>query len=134
MPGISLRQVLDALSPTKPPEVLFASIVLYTIMILTLIAMFMQKEGSTRDAMMLTAVVIICLIDKVAATSILKNTFRGFEQASFGIFIIRTMMFVFPLVVGGSTKAEKSRVPLIFTGLLGGVYLFARWFFEIRPQ
>ena|SRR5258706_9487186 len=132
--NINLRQILDALSPVKPPEAILASIVVYAIGLLVLIGLFMQKEGSTRDAMMLSAVLITVLIDKIAATSILKNQMRGFEQWSFGIFLIRTAMFTFPLIVAGSSKTPKSRPVLIFAGLLAGVYLFARWFYEIRPQ
>jgi hypothetical protein len=131
---LNLRQILDALSPLKPPEAIFAGIVLYFIGILVLIGMFMQKEGSTRDTMLLTAVLVVMLIDKIAATSQFRNQVAGFQQWSFGLFIARTLMFTFPLVVAGSTKSEKSRPILIFAGLLGGAYLFARWFFEMRPQ
>src|SRR5260221_6395840 len=102
--NINLRQVLDALSPTKPPEVILASIVVYAIGLLALIGLIMQKEGSTRDSMMLTAVMIAVLIDKIAATSILKNQMRGFEQSSFGVFLLRTLMFTFPLIVARSSQ------------------------------
>ena len=131
---INLRQVIEALNPVKPPEIMFAAIVLYAIGLMVLIALFMQKESNMRNTMMLSAVLLVVLIDKIAATSNLRDTLNGFQHNSFGIFIIRTLMFTFPLVVAGGTKTEKSRPLLILAGLVGGVYLFARWFFEIRPQ
>ena len=37
---INLRQVIEALNPVKPPEIMFAAIVLYAIGLLVLIALF----------------------------------------------------------------------------------------------
>jgi hypothetical protein len=134
MPKLDVSTILTALNPTQPPEALFASIVCYLIALLTLVALFMQKEGSTRDTVFLSIVIMACLIDKIAATSILRDKMPGLTHNSFIIFMIRVAMFVFPMIVAGSTKNEKSRPMLIGVGLLGGAYLFARWFFEIRPQ
>lgn len=131
---ISLAQILNALNPTQPPEATFAGVTIYVIAVLTFICLMMQKEGSTRDTIFLSIVIFSCLIDKIVATSNLRDTIPGMTHNSFGVFMIRVANLVFPMIVAGSTKSDKSRVPLIFTGLLGGAYLFARWFFEIRPQ
>jgi hypothetical protein len=134
MSGLTLSKVLGALNPLQPPNAAVAGITLYVIAVLTLIGLFMQKEGSTRDTIFLSIVLLGCLIDKIATTSTLMNQITGFTQTSFGIFIMRTLMFTLPLVVAGSTKAPKSRGVLIGAGALSAIYLFARWFFEIRPQ
>ena len=134
MPTLKLSDVLAALNPTQPPEAIYAGIALYVIAALTFICLLMQKEGSTRDTVFLSIVIFSCLIDKIVATSNLRDKLPGMTHNSFGVFMIRVADLIFPMIVAGSTKSEKSRVPLIFTGLLGGFYLFARWFFEIRPQ
>ena len=131
---INLSQVIGALNPTQPPEMAFAGWAIYVIAVLTFVCLLMQKEGSTRDTVFLSIVIFSLLIDKIVATSPLRDTIPGLDHASFGVFMIRVADLVFPMIVAGSTKTEKSRFPLILTGLLGGVYLFARWFFEIRPQ
>ena|SRR5712692_2284745 len=130
---INLSQVLNALNPTQPPEMALAGWAIYVIAALTFVCLLMQKEGSTRDTVFLSIVIFSLLIDKIVATSALRDTIPGMDHASFGVFMIRVADLVFPMIVAGSTKTEKSRFPLILTGLLGGVYLFARWFFEIRP-
>ena len=131
---ISLSQILNALNPTQPPVATAAGVTIYVIAILTFVCLMLQKEGSTRDTIFLSIVIFSLLIDKIVATSNLRDTIPGMNHASFGLFMIRVADLVFPMIVAGSTKAEKSRIPLIFTGLLGGAYLFTRWFFEIRPQ
>ena len=131
---ISLSQILAALNPTQPPEAAFAGWAIYFLAVLGLIGVFMQPEGSTRDTILLSCVLFSLLIDKIVATSNLRDTIPGMTHNSFGVFMIRVADFVFPLLVAGSTKNDKARVPLIFAGLCGGAYLFTRWFFEIRPQ
>jgi hypothetical protein len=133
---ISFGQIISALNPLQPPEAQVAGITVYIIAILTIVALLMQKEGSTRDTVLLTIVIMSCLIDKITATSNLRDqvNISGFTRGSpFGSFMIRVAMFALPLVVAGGTKSPKSRPVLIGVGLLGGAYLFARWFFEIRP-
>lgn len=130
-------KILEALNPTKPPEAMFAAIVCYLIALLALIALMMQKNASLQITIMLSSIIMMCLIDKITATSTISNqtNITGFTHGNpFGLFLIRTAMFAFPMIVAGQTKSEKSRPILIVAGLLGGAYLFARWFFEIRPQ
>jgi len=137
MGNITVSKILEALNPLRPPEATLAGIIVYLILLLALIGLFLQKQASTRDQMLIAAVIVCCLIDKITATSILRDqvTYSGFTKASpFGSFIIRVVMFAVPLVCAGSTKTERARMPLIAAGILGGFYLFGRWFFEIRPQ
>jgi len=134
---LTFGNIIDALNPTKPPEATFAAVICYLIALLAFIALLMQKNAPLRDTIMLSSIIFMCLIDKITATSTLVNqvNISGFTHGNpFGLFLIRTGMFAIPMIVAGSTKSEKSRPILIFAGLLGGVYLFARWFFEIRPQ
>jgi hypothetical protein len=137
MMQLTPAKILEALNPTKPPEAMFAAIVCYLIALLAFIALLMQKNATTRDTILLSSIIFMCLIDKITATSTISNqtNFVGFTKGNpFGLFLIRTGMFAIPMIVAGGTKTEKSRPVLILTGLLGGAYLFARWFIEIRPQ
>ncbi|MEP7287285.1 MAG: hypothetical protein ABI947_16135 [Chloroflexota bacterium] len=127
---MSAAQVLNALKPTD-----LYGWILYIIVALTIVAMVMQPDGSPLLlTFLLFGIILACLIDKITTTSQLAGTVPAFSKKSFGAFFIRVPMFVFPAIVAGMTKKPKSRGILIFTGLLGAVYFFARWFLEIRPQ
>jgi hypothetical protein len=107
---LSLGNILDALNPTKPPEAMFASIICYLIALLAFIALMMQKNATTRDTVLLSSIIFMCLIDKITATSTLVNqvNITGFTHANpFGLFLIRTGMFAIPMIVAGGTKVRN---------------------------
>ncbi|HMM73846.1 MAG TPA: hypothetical protein PKC22_16750, partial [Rhodocyclaceae bacterium] len=54
------------------------------------------------------------------------------EQIFIGTYLIRAAIFAAPLSVAGMTKNPGSRLWGIVAGILGGVYMFARWFMEQR--
>src|SRR5215813_4451197 len=107
MPKLDVSTVLTALNPTQPPEALLASIVVYVMALLTLVALLMQKEGSTRDTVLLLAVIMACLIDKIAATSILRAQITGLTHNTCATDISRLPTCVCPTSDAGSTKTEK---------------------------
>jgi hypothetical protein len=137
MSNITINRILQALDPRVPAEAQLAAFTLYAIALLALIALFLQKDGSTRETLLLAGVILFCLIDKITATSILRDEtdILGFTRGQpFGSFIIRTGMAAVPWIVAGMTKAPKSRGFLVVAGILGGIYLLMRWYYEIRPQ
>ncbi len=120
MSSIKINQILQALGPNYPTPLIGWT--LYVIIVLVLATMFLQKKGNNTITLLLSAVIMACLIDKINA----------FPLASFGAFVVRIIIFVFPMVVAGMTKWPKSRGPAIFASVLAAVYLFGRWFFEQR--
>jgi len=120
---ISLQDVLTRLSPTYPN--LLIGISVYLMMICSLVNMFLQKKPDTRISFLCTAVIILCLVDKVAVGPMLYAS--GLE-----VFLLRIPMFVAPLITAGMTRWDASRPWGVVGGLIGGLYLFSRWFFEMR--
>ncbi len=101
---------------------------LYVIAVLALITLLLQgKKGSLTMTILLSAVILCALIDKVNLVN--QQVYR---KTTFGAYIVHIIMFVSPTVVAGMTKAPKSRGWAIMTAFMGAVYLFAFWFIEQR--
>ncbi len=97
---------------------------LYIILVLALITLLLQgKKGSLTMTVMLSAVVLCCIIDKVN----LVNQ-QLYPSTSFAAYVIHIVMFVSPTVVAGMTRAPKSRGWAIMDAILAGVYMFGFWF------
>ncbi len=100
----------------------------YIIAVLALITLLLQgKKGSLTMTIMLSAVILCCIIDKVN----LVNQ-QLYSKREFGAYLVHIIMFVSPTVVAGMTKAPKSRGWAIMTALMAAVYLFGFWFIEQR--
>jgi hypothetical protein len=98
--------------------------VLYFLIFLYIVVLMFQKKSNLFITILMTIAIMCALIDKIDAI----------PRASFGVFIVRILMFTIPLVVAGMTKWEKARGPGILAGFIAVVYLFARWFGEQKPQ
>lgn len=123
---MDFSQVLQRLNPFADPSPIWG-IFLYIIAILAIVTLVLQKNPSTTLSILLSIVIMSALIDKVATGMIPEFSPQGFT-----IFVLRTGMFAIPLLVAGMTRTGKSRMPAIICGLLGGTYLFLRWFFDMR--
>ncbi|MCC7447266.1 MAG: hypothetical protein IT324_07625 [Anaerolineae bacterium] len=123
---LNFQEVLKRLAPSYPTPII--GITLYVIMILAIITLFLQKKSNLQITIMIALTVMCALIEKIDAW----RSFAG-ADTQFVALMLRIVIFVLPLVCAGMTKWEKSRPPAILAGVIAGVYLFARWFFEQRP-
>lgn len=134
MPSLKGSDILQLLSPMNPNPLIGWT--LYIIIVLVLATMFMQKEGNNTITIMLFTVIIACLIDKVISFRPNTPGVAAFRPNLIGSFMLRVIIFVFPIIVAGMTreKSSKARGPAIFASIIAAFYLFGRWFFEQRPQ
>ena len=115
MNNLQVNQILAKLSPANDVPWGF---MIYTVIILCLITLFMQKENSP---------FLITLLLAGAVMAGLMEQIGVFTPNNFGAFMLRTVMLTFPLVVAGMTKTPKSRGFAIGAAIMGGIFLFARW-------
>ncbi len=135
MNNVQLTEILSRLGPNfQPPYIGYAflpsALALYAMFFLALITQSMQKTSTLTITMLMTTVMMATLIDKVAVG--VPGGLPATGTASLPVFILRAPMFTFPLIVAGMTKSPKSRLPAILGGLIGGAYLFLRWFVDQR--
>ncbi|MBX3063156.1 MAG: hypothetical protein KF726_09275 [Anaerolineae bacterium] len=123
MNSIDLQEVLRRLGPNYPN--LEIGIGVYLICAFALLNLFMQKKPDTRITLMLSAVILLALMDKVVVSPGGPIYNRDIEA-----FFLRVPMFVFPLITAGMTRWDRARPWGVIGGFIGGVYLFLRWFFE----
>ena len=125
--SLTVEDIIEALGPNSPPGLIW-NILLYLIFILALAVMFMQSDKQLITTLMMAAVSFACVIDKL---QVLRNRpILGFPD--FGTLLLHILIFTFPLIVAGITKAKKSQAPAILTGIIGGLLFFGFWFFEQR--
>ena len=117
-----MQQILGKLNVNS--SVGISGWVLYVLIFLYVIILMLQKKSNLFITILMTIAIMCALIDKIDAL----------PHQSFGVFIVRILMFTIPLVVAGMTKWEKARGPGILAGFIAVVYLFARWFGEQKPQ
>jgi len=130
-----LREMLNALWLT---DELHWDISLYILFILNLILLLMQPDGQPIATGLCIIVLVAIVIDKVKAFG---YVFAGspyytreqcHEQIFIGTYLIRAAIFAAPLSVAGMTKNPGSRPMGILAGILGGIYMFVRWYMEQR--
>jgi hypothetical protein len=124
--SLNVQQIIAALGPNSKPGLIW-NILIYLIFFLGLATMFMQSDKQLTPTVMMALVAFSAVLDKL---QILDN--QVILQKDFGTLLLHIIMFTFPLVVAGITKAHKSRGPAIFTGILGGLLFFGFWFFVQR--
>lgn len=130
-----LREILNALWIT---DELHWDIALYAIFVLNLILMLMQPDGSALAVGLCILVLVAAVIDKTRAFGYMLEInpyytrVQCHEQVFIGTYLIRVVMFAAPLSVAGMTKNPDSRVIGIVAGIVGGVYMFVRWYMEQR--
>jgi hypothetical protein len=109
----------------------------YVMILLVMLVLAMQPDGSTFYTIMLGLTVVAIVIDAAWAFSeipVTKNSpaitlqmaWRDHNQ-QLAVPLLRAVTIVTPLFVAGGTKNKKSRGPAILTGILAAVYFFATW-------
>jgi hypothetical protein len=117
--NVDPNQILQLLVPHG-----FWDFVLYFILLMGLIVLFMQPEGSVLTNILLALVIIGVFIDKVQAFPA--------HRCAFGTMLIRILYFVVPLIVAGVTKNGKSRAPAVIMAVVGLGYTLFLWATEMR--
>ncbi len=120
--SVDVQDIIAALGPNSDPGIAW-NIILYLIFFLALAAMFMQSDKQLTPTLMMAAVAFSAVVDKLQVLA--RTPILG--QRGFGTLLLHILIFTFPLVVAGITKAHKSRPLAIFTGILGGILFFGYW-------
>jgi hypothetical protein len=115
---MTISTILSRLSPTNPVDFPFG-FVLYTIIILAIVNLFLQKNAGLLLTLLISAVILAAIVDHVATT----NSLGGYSGDYFAPLMVRVSMFVFPLISAGITKQEKSR-PF---AIVGAVIALSYW-------
>lgn len=142
MGGVTIQ---DVLLPQEG-QVIWDGLV-YGLLFFSLIALFMLSQGSMRDTLMISAVVMFCILDKTYAwgyivkpAGVLPGMNPDLERqvrvnahlVHLGTYLMRVLMFAFPLVIAGQTRVGKARVLAALLAVYAGVYSAARWYFQQR--
>lgn len=112
----------------RPLTAVLPDVWLYILLLLFMILIFQQPEGSLFPLLFLAGGVLCIFLDKAMV-------FYGGgwgHLCSMGALLVRLGMFATPFLAVGLSKNAKSRPLGIITGLLAGVYLFTLWFTEMR--
>lgn len=149
MEGLTLQDVI------LPQEGQFYwDIAVYGLLMLSLLALFMLSQGTMRDTLMLTGVVMFCVLDKTYAWGYIVRPAGVFEGmptdcvaypnicerdvrvaahlVHLGTYLMRVGMFAFPLVVVGQTRVGRVRILAGFITAYAAVYVAARWYLQQR--
>lgn len=118
---INPQQILAALGPRSGPFFVY-DLFLYVIFVLALITMFAQSDKQLVPTLLIGGAAAAAVIAKLGVI----------EPKAFGMLIVNAAILVLPLLTAGITKAKKTIPLCIITGVLGGVYFFAFWFFSQR--
>ncbi|NLE51893.1 MAG: hypothetical protein GX613_10855 [Chloroflexi bacterium] len=130
-----LREILNALWLT---DEIHWDISLYVLLVLNLILLLQQPDAQPLATGLCIIVLVAIVIDKVKAfgymfpASAYYTREQCHEQIFIGTYLIRAVIFAAPLSVAGMTKNPDSRPVGIIAGVLGGAYMFVRWFLEQR--
>ncbi len=124
---MELSDVLAKLWPAGDTMAMVYAIWRYVMLILGLIVLFMQPEGSTFINLLMAVFAILIFADSVELFDII---FKG-QTAGLFTMIGRSLTFVIPTFVAGSTKNNKARAPAIIAAVLAVVYTFWRWYTEM---
>ena len=130
----NLKEMVDYLWLT---DELHWDLALYWIFLINVVMLFTLPDGSTLGTFIAIVVIIGSVIDKVFGFGFMldpgRYTPEHYHAKIFiGTYLMRAVMFVGPLSVAGSTDSPKARFVGIIAGLSGGVYSFARWYFDQR--
>lgn len=130
-----LREILSALWLTNE---IHWDISLYVLFVFNLILLLQQPDGQPLATGLVIVVLVAIVIDKVKAFGYMFSASPYYtreqchEQIFIGTYLIRAVIFAAPLSVAGMTKNPSSRPTGIIAGVLGGVYMFVRWYLEQR--
>ncbi len=134
MKNISLSEVL------RPQDGVW-DFVLYIIIAMQVILLALLFLGSLRDVLLMAASVLAAIADKIYLFGFVEGGATTIEQAvafhtkeSFLTYAARVIMFAFPLVITTQTKIRRAKPLCAILGIIGLVYMFARWFFQQYPE
>jgi len=115
------QQAIQQLRPDN-----LASIFIYLILILSLVAVALMPEKSVNSQYIMFAVVFFAIIDLLRGDG--RNfPLPGFDNEGFATFLIHIGMFALPLIAGGMVRRTSRKggaaLPLcLLVGLIGGLY------------
>ena len=126
----------------------------YGLLFFSLIGLFMLSQGSMSDTLLISGVVMFCVLDKTYAWGYIvkpDGVYPGMPTdctlypnicerdvrvaahlIHLGTYMMRVLMFAFPLVVMGQTRVGKARIIAGMIAVYAGVYSAARWYFQQR--
>lgn len=109
----------------------------FVILILALLVLLMQPEGSTFVVVLLAAVGIFMIMDAIWVFSQYQGDIGFFgwcsHTRSIGSLLIRIGSFALPLFVAGITKSRQARGWALLLASLSATYFFTAWWFYQRP-
>lgn len=133
---VNLQDILALLGPGSGINIIW-SVFLYLIFFFALLALFFMPDKNMVPTLLIAAVLLFAVVAKLSLGAINEGQAPILRPKDFGMFVINVGMFALPLVAVGMTRvtgvrkrgSNRAAAPSIITGLLGGVYFFAFWFF-----
>lgn len=125
--NISVNEIIALLGPGRG-ELLW-NLLLYTIFILALIALFIMPDKNLRATLLVTAVLLAAVIVKLSL-SVGPRQAPIIGRCDFGMLVLNALMFSFPLLSLGLVRTRKRTAvfaPLILGGIVGGLFFFGYW-------
>jgi len=118
MPDVdfTLSDILAQLSIWSEPGFIF-NIFIYTMLLLNMIAFFMQDDKDLPSTLMLGLVLVLLVISKLAII----------DPLSIVSVLINAGIMTAPLIVTGMSRSKKSKPLTLIAGLLGAPYFFLYW-------
>lgn len=121
--SFSPSEILEILRPNS-----IADFIIYTIMLLSLIQTFVTPSGNDISNYMQFGTILVCILDLLRNGANLPV--EGLDNDGFATFILRTLMFMLPLLIAGNLKSGKgkkqtagpARALAILTFLIGLTY------------
>jgi hypothetical protein len=126
--------ILPRLWPTQMNDLGIMSLAIwrYVTLLLLLLVLFMQPEGSTFYNILLGASAIFIVMDSIWVFSRYQTgtDMIAWENhnENLGTLLIRILSFAFIFYVAAGTKNKKARGWAILTGALAATYWFTTWF------
>lgn len=129
-----LRQMVDALWLT---DEIHWDIFLYVLFFINIVLLFLHPSGDSMGTNLSILILLAIVIDKVHGFGYMfdpdqYSRVRCHEEIFIGTYLIRVVMFAGPLIIAGRTRRPGIRPAAIVVGLLGGAYMFIRWYMEQR--
>ena len=123
--NIDFQDIMVYVGPGQGQQVVW-SIFLYLIFFFALITLFLTPDKNMVPTLMIAAVLLCAVIAKI---SLAQQRGAILDDKEFGMLIINIIMFVFPLIAVGLTRARKNKMaaPAILTSLIAGAYFFLFW-------
>jgi hypothetical protein len=115
------QQAIQQLRPDN-----LASIFIYLILILSLVAVALMPEKSVNSQYIMFVVVFFSIVDLLRGDG-RSFPVPGFNDTGFATFLIHVGMFALPLIAGGMVRRTSRKggaaLPLcLLVGLIGGIY------------